>query len=187
MSWVPGFTAPPKGGSPRMGSPSEWNMHAKHAYACICIHLHEYMHLHIHMYICLHCVCMQAYTRMACLHLHMLAWHACIHASLMPCAPPPHIHRGWGGISPWVGPIRSISCGHLHCPPTSHMGGGSITVTTPYPLVVGRGTAGTRTHIYIYIYIHICMYMHDLWARLFNCLVCSESFSLVITEASKLG
>ena len=36
MSWGPGFTAPPKGGgSPRMGSPSEWNMHAMHAYACI--------------------------------------------------------------------------------------------------------------------------------------------------------
>ena len=76
MSWVPGFTVPPpKGRVSRMGSASEWNMHAKYAYACICIHLQG----HIHIYICMHCICIQAYTRMACLHLHMLAWHACIY------------------------------------------------------------------------------------------------------------
>ena len=49
---------PQRVGSPRMGSPSEWNMHAMHAYACICTHMHEYMHLHVHIYICMHGICM---------------------------------------------------------------------------------------------------------------------------------
>ena len=138
------YLTPQRGESPRMGSPSEWNMHAKHAYACICIHLHEYMHLHIHMYICLHCICMQAYTRMACLHLHMLAWHA----SLMPCAPPPHTHRGgWhlpmGGAHPryilWAPPLSTPH-------PT---GGGSITITTPYPLKRGGEPLAPTKYIHL--------------------------------------
>ena len=92
MCWVPGLTVPPapKDGDPPGWAPPEWNMHAMHvhmhAYACICIHSHECTHLHVHNYICMHCVCMQAYTCMACLHLHMHAWQACIYSCLMPCA-----------------------------------------------------------------------------------------------------
>ena len=146
MSWVPGFTAPPqRGGSPRMGSPSEWNMHAKHAYACICIHLHEYMHLHIHIYICMHCVCMQAYTRMACMHLCMHAWHEWIYACLMPCAPP-HPHPQGGRDPPMDGALLQyiLWASPLSIPhPT---GGGSITITTPSPLA--GGGHWTQGHIY---------------------------------------
>ena len=101
------FHGPPSkgGGSPGVGSYSEWNMHAKHAYACICGHLHEYMHLHIHIYICLHRICMQAYMRLACLLLHMQAsWHV-IYASLMAsmhiCKPHGmYIPQGGGGALP---------------------------------------------------------------------------------------
>ena len=70
--YVPGSRVrgnPPPYASPLMGCPSEWNMHAMHAYAsyaltcmniytCICTHLHKYIRLHVHIYIGMHGVCM---------------------------------------------------------------------------------------------------------------------------------
>jgi len=100
----------------------------------------------------MHCVCMQAYMCMACMHLHMHAWHACTYACLMPCPLPHHIHRG-GGHLPMDG-ARYI----LWAPPlsTPHpTGGGSITITTPYPLVGGGGEPLAPTQD-INIYIYIC-------------------------------
>ena len=84
---------------------------------------------------------------------------ACVYASLMPCAPPHHAHRGGGGdgISPMGGAhLRYI----LWAPPlpTPHPtgeGGGSITITTPYPLVGGGGEPLAPTQD-INIYIYIC-------------------------------
>ena len=122
-----------RGGSHRMGFPTEWNMHAMHAYACICTHSHECTHLHVHIYICMHCVCMQAYTCMACMRLHMHAWHACIYSCLMPCAPPHHTHRGALPLMSG-GPAAVYDMGTSTVHPTSHRAGGASPSLHPHPL-----------------------------------------------------
>ena len=114
-----------------------------HAY----IDLHEYMHLQIHIYTFMHCVCMQAYTRMACLHLHMLAWHACnMQAS---CHVHLHTTPTGGGVSPWVGPFCCTSYVPLQCPPHIPQGGERHR---HYTLTLEGGTTGPRD---TYAYMHI--------------------------------
>ena len=127
----------------------EYACHA--AYACICIHMHKYTHLHAHIYICMHCVCIKAYACMACMHLHMHAWHACIVACLIPCAPPPHIPQGGeGGMTMCEALTRWIP----HDPPHIPQGGGHHQVN-PYPLA-GRGGGATGPRdMYIHIHVHI--------------------------------
>ena len=107
----------------------------------------------------MHCVCMQAYTRMACMHLCMHAWHEWIYACLMPCAPP-YPHPQGGGIPTWMGPFCSKSYGPLHCPSHIPQGGGGEH-HHHYTLTLGGGVGepldpGTYICIYIYMYIYFC-------------------------------
>ena len=143
MSWVPGFTVPrsPPGRwyGPQDGLPMRVEHPCHAAYACICCHMHEYTHLRTHIYICMHGICIQAYACMACMHLHMHAWHACIYACLIPCAPPPHIPQGGAGASPWLEPLRGATYGHLQGPPHIAPGEGGITITIPSPPPAGGG------------------------------------------------
>ena len=152
---------PPKVRVPQDGLPQRVE------YACqasICMHMHAYAF--ICMSICI-CISTSTYACIAYACKHRRAWHVCtyiclhgMHAYMQASC---HVHphptpTGGGRISPWVGPVRGISYGHFHCPPhIPQGGGGSITITTPYPLVGGGGEPlAPRTYIYIYIYI--CIY-----------------------------
>ena len=130
MSWVPGFTVPPpqRGGSPRTGSPSEWNMHA---YAFIC------------MSICI-CISTSTYACIAYACKHIRAWHVCTYICLhgmhayMQASCHVHLHTTpteWVGHLPRGGALlQYISCsGHLHCPPHIPQGGGASPSLHPHP------------------------------------------------------
>ena len=147
---VQGSRPPPKGGGPPgwAAPASGICMPCMHMHAYV--HLHEYMHFHIHIYICMHCVCMQAYTRMACMHLCMHAWHEWIYACLMPCAPPyPHPQGGdphmGGALLQYILWASPLSIPH---PP----GGGGHHHHSPLTRGGGGGSHWTPGHIYIYIY-----------------------------------
>ena len=155
---------PPKGGDlPGWAPPASGIcmpcMHM-HAY----IDLHEYMHLHIHIY--MHCVCMQAYTRMACMHLYMHAWHECIYARLMPCAPPHPHAQGEGSPHGW-GPSAVYPMGLSTVHPTSHTQGGRTSPSLhPHPWrEAGALDPGTYIHVFLYIHTYIyrercmCLYV----------------------------
>ena len=138
--------SPPKRG----GGPPGWAPPA----SGICM---PSMHMNTYPFICMStCICIStstyACTAYACKHIR--AWHVCTYICLhgmhayMQASCHVHLHTtptGGGGIPTWVRPFCSISYGPLHCPPHIPQGGGSITITTPSPLVGGgRGTPGPR-------------------------------------------
>ena len=163
MSWGSGFTVPPPDGMvPRMGSQCEWNMYAMHAYAYICMNIWACMSaLHMHA---LHNVIMHAGICAPGMHAPTYPCMACMHdmQALSQTAPPHHIPQG-GRASPWLGPLRGGSHGHLQGPPHITQGKGQGPSPSPSPSPYHhhpRGAGGGATphwtrDIYVYAYMYV--------------------------------
>ena len=118
-------------------------------------------HVHAKVFICMSiCICISTSTY-ACIAYackHTRAWHVCTYICLhgmhayVQASCHVNLHTtstGGGGISPWVGPIRGISYGHLHCPPHIPQGRGGASPSLPPPPWWEGGYHWHPGHIYI--------------------------------------
>ena len=151
-----------------MVSLGELNMHAMHEYACICILMRNYIHLHVHIYIsCMHCIRMQAYACMTCMHLHMHEWHVwhwmhiCMPHPMYTSSP---LSTEGQGASPWGILLRKILRAHDGPTNIPQEGGGAI----PSPSLGSVGHWPLRTYVCIYMYIlHMHIYNSYIYIYLY--------------------